>query len=271
MYNENLALFNKLANICGNRYLAVKYLSSQSRSLGAQSEGTVLESKLLTWALTGTPPYSIEEMRRRKEYDSDVAELEDYLCYVDDEEVANQVRKYYRISLRNRHVVLDDSSTLDTYRQMRVNVILRMIWYGLPECEGGCMAKIKLEDLKYVGPVVDKDTEVLETVQAFEFEDAAPEEAVEEAPVEEVAEESVEEAPKAEEPNITEPVVNEVEHKIMKVTNLKIYASPSLKIPARSFTGNVETIGKVENFTIVRYVRPGFGSVVGYSIDPILD
>jgi len=134
VYN-NLKLFNELADKCGNRYLAARYLASVARNFGLnpQSKGIILESKLLTWALTGQEPYTKEELdrRRRNQIDSDVAELEDYLCYVDDEEVANQVRKYYKKSLNSRHVVLDDSSTLDKYRQMRVNIILRMAWYGI--------------------------------------------------------------------------------------------------------------------------------------------
>lgn len=130
MYNRNLTLFNELADRCGNRYLAARYIASVARRLGKKSKGVVIESKLITWALTGEQPYDDEELERRRQFDSDVAELEDYLCYVDDSEVAAQVRKYYKISLHNRHVTLDNSNELDTYRQMRVNIILRMIWYG---------------------------------------------------------------------------------------------------------------------------------------------
>ena len=275
MFNENLALFNKLARLCGNRYLAVKYLASQSRDLGDQYKGVLLESQLLTWALTGIPTYDLKELERRKHYDSDIAQLEDYLCYVDDEEVCDQVRKYYKISLRSKHVILDDSNTLDDYRQMRVNIILRMLWYGLPETEGGAMAKIKLEDYKYVKDAepasvetiqdVDIETEVLETDQPYEFVDASVEPA--EVNEKEVAEEIVESEPEPEQPNITEAIIDNPSPYIKKVTNCRIYSSPSTKLPARSFNGNVEVIGHVDEFTIVNYVRPGFGKLKGYTLD----
>lgn len=133
MYNRNLTLFNELAEKCGNRYFAARYIASVARRLGKQSKGIVLESKLITWALTGEQPYDDAELERRKQHDVDIAELEDYLCYVEDKQVAAQVRKYYKISLHNRHVTLDSSNQLDEYRQMRVNIILRMIWYGLEQ------------------------------------------------------------------------------------------------------------------------------------------
>ncbi len=277
MFNENLALFNELARACGNRYLAVKFLAQKSRILGKQTEGIVLESKLISWALTGIQPYDDKELEKRKYFDSDIAQLEDYLCYVDDEEICEQVRKYYKLSVRNKHVTLDASNTLDEYRQMRVNVILRMIWYELPEhYEGGYMAKIKLEELKYVAKekevaVEDNDTEVMETEREYEFEDAAPEDPVEESteevepevavePEEEAKETSLEEAAK---PAATE----EIEHKTIKVAGKHIYSKPSKNIPARVFTGNVEIIGHIDCFTIVKYVRPGFGSITGYIPD----
>lgn len=308
MLNEHLALFNELAEACGNRYLATKYLASQSRVLGRQSQGLVLESKLITWALTGVQPYDDEELERRRCYDVDVAELEDYLCYVNDKEIADQVRKQYILSLRNKHVVLDDSQTLDVYRQMRVNVILRMIWYGIPEYEGGCMAKIKLEELKYVGvpdkvfetaeelksvetaDIAEDNNEILETEEEYEFEDTEelnddsaigvdstektePEESEAGLIGRDVDLESMPSAVYAPEvPEITLPPSQkepELKTGIFKVRKLRIYSAPSIKIPAKSFTGNVEVIGEVDNFTIVRYVRPGFGSVVGYTLDPI--
>jgi len=268
MLESSLKEFNKLAEACGNRYLAIKYLSHQSRILGHQSKGSVNESKLISWALTGKCPYSKEELEQRQFIDVDIAELENYLCYVDDKEVATQVRTYYRKSVRNKRIVLDTSQTLDLYRQMRVNIILRMIWYGLPEQPGGHMTKIKLDDLKYVGEknlkVEDVETEVLETSQEFEFEDAdanvEDDQPVEELDAKESLEENLEEL-------ATPPVKERPQVGVFKVRNCKIYAAPTLKIPARSFTGNIEVIGSVDNFKIVKYVRPGFGTCTGYTLD----
>ena len=250
MYND-LKLFNELAEKCGNRYLAARYLASVARNYGKQAQGAIAESKLITWALTGQCPYDEEELDRRKFYDSDVAAIEDYLCYIDDREIASQVRKYYIMSLRNRHITLDSSDTFDKYRQMRVNIILRMMWYGFEGTREEEMAKIKLEELKWAEPEVQE----IETINEVESEV----EEVIETSVESEVESEVEEVTETEEPVRKFPY-------IVKVDKLKIYSAPTISSVARTHTGNVEVIGEIDKFGIVKYVRPGFGTVRGYTI-----
>ena len=120
------------------------------------------------------------------------------------------------------------------------------------------MSKIKLEDLKYVGP--EKDTqEVVEEV-VDPLADTVDE--VEEV-IEEVANDVTVET---EETNITPATEEKVETTIVKVVKLPIYPTPSTNSPARIFTGNVEIIGKIDRFDIVKYVRSGYGPVKGYTL-----
>lgn len=120
------------------------------------------------------------------------------------------------------------------------------------------MAKVKLEDLKYVG-----------TPNTVESEPAVEE--VEEVVVPEVVESESEvdtsnEVVEVEEEPELAPTVS-ASNVTLNVRKLRIYSIPSTKVPARSFTGNVVVIGKVDKFAIVEYVRSGFGKVKGYAID----
>ena len=148
------------------------------------------------------------------------------------------------------------------------------------------MSKLKLEELKYVGmdaqdnsveevvpatePVENNTKEVETPVENIEIDNVAAdpvEEATEEVteePVEEVVEEPAEIAAKE---NITAAVVDKPTSSIQFVTNIRIYSKPSTLVPARNFTGNVEIIGRVDEFTIVKYVRAGFGAIKGYTKD----
>ena len=120
------------------------------------------------------------------------------------------------------------------------------------------MAKVKLEDLKYVG--LEKVEETIESAESV------AEEVVEESA--EVVEEEIKEEPAVEELKSANAVAAEPSgNNIINVYKLRIYSIPSTKVPARSFTGNVEVIGEVDKFKIVKYVRAGFGAVKGYTLD----
>ena len=117
------------------------------------------------------------------------------------------------------------------------------------------MAKVKLEDLKYVGTPNTAEAEPA----VEEVEEVVVPEVVESEPEVDTLNE-VEEEP---EPAQTVSASNVT----LNVRKLRIYSIPSTKVPARSFTGNVVVIGKVDKFAIVEYVRSGFGKVKGYAID----
>lgn len=67
--------------------------------------------------------------------------------------------------------------------------------------------------------------------------------------------------------NIKEKSTTEFNLNIVPVTNIKIYNIPDSKSPFKMFTGNVVIKGKVDQFTKLEYVKPGFGLILGYTTD----
>lgn len=127
---ESLMKFNDLAEVCGNRFLAVKMIAKQSRRLGKEySDYCISESKLIDWVLTGKCPYSDEAMFRRKR-DRDDPIVKEILEWVDDLEVAEEVREIYSESIRTHRIVESRNANLSPYRQRRATILLRMIWYS---------------------------------------------------------------------------------------------------------------------------------------------
>ena len=124
------------------------------------------------------------------------------------------------------------------------------------------MAKINLEDLRYVGLAANDAVEDVVTESSVEVEESVESEetSVESEEVVADVEEEIKE-------NITPPVIEETISEIIAVRKLRIYSRPSTGVPARTFTGNVELIGHVDKFKIVKYVKPGFGVVKGYTLD----
>lgn len=130
METLNLCEFNKLAEACGNRYVAIKWLSSETRRLFAKNRNySLLESRVLTWALTGTCPYSRFELERRN-ISHKVDHIDELLEFVLDEDVCNEVRTFYKISVKNKQLTLCDRVDLGESRLERTNILLRMAWYN---------------------------------------------------------------------------------------------------------------------------------------------
>ena len=127
------------------------------------------------------------------------------------------------------------------------------------------MAKVKLEDLKYVRPEVH-EAEVTEVAEEPVVEVEEPVETVEEPVISsDVADPA--EAPADEFENAEPAKVEPSENRIVNVNKLRIYSIPSTKVPARSFTGNVVVVGHIDKFAVLEYIRSGFGKVKGYAID----
>lgn len=129
MWIEDRNRFEELANKCGNVYLATNYIAKAARQLDSSLPVHFLESNLISWALSGEHPSRSEISARRNNSDPDIANLEDYLCYVDDEDVCESVRECYQKSIKNHHLVYCTNKQLNMYQLERVNIILRMTWY----------------------------------------------------------------------------------------------------------------------------------------------
>ena len=128
MWESTHLIFDELAEKCGNRYLAVMYISKLSRKLNYQVPGGALASQLITWALTGNKPEFKYNVLYHKNISPDLATMESYLEYVTDEDIKASVRISYTLSIRKHHLIYVYDKSLDQYQQGRMRVLLRMIW-----------------------------------------------------------------------------------------------------------------------------------------------
>lgn len=127
---HNLERFKELERSCGNRYLAIRFISTNARDLGQDNQDYhISESYLIEWVLTGKCPYTEQELARRKEVHENVDNINEYLSYVDDEDIRDEVRKLYKTSVQTKHLTYCTNKALSRGRRSRVNVLLRMIWY----------------------------------------------------------------------------------------------------------------------------------------------
>lgn len=130
MVIDDLYTFDRLAESCGNRYLAVMFLSESARKLGSKKKDyQIAESKLLQWVLTGTCPYSNKQLDRMKKKVSDDG-IENILSWVSDQFVVDKVRFLYKSSIRRRKLLYYRDSKLTKSKVDRINILLRMIWYS---------------------------------------------------------------------------------------------------------------------------------------------
>ena len=125
---QRLIEFNKIEEACGNRYVAVQWLTRETRRLEKITKDyNIPESKMITWALTGYCPYSIHQLECRKRPDH-LDHLDELLEFVLDEKVKEAVCTFYKLSVKHKRLILCDLADLGESRVSRVNILLRMAW-----------------------------------------------------------------------------------------------------------------------------------------------
>lgn len=126
---DDLELFNTFAEMCGNRYVATRYMINSARKLSKQLPRYHIESKLIRWVLLGETP----DLPIRMSDDIETQYIVDLLEYVSDEEVKECVIDSYRRSVLCYNLTYQYDSIDDEYRQARVRILTRMAWYGSHE------------------------------------------------------------------------------------------------------------------------------------------
>ena len=125
--------FQEFAEDIGNPYMAVNLISSWTRDILKKYDNKLLTSEVLTWVIQGKSPKSIVEfneqggrvfMRGRKSK----SDIEDLLCYIDDEELCNAVRNSYEESCNKKELTFVYGSILDKGRQARLRILMRMLF-----------------------------------------------------------------------------------------------------------------------------------------------
>ena len=134
MWADDSRLFEELAQKCGNRYLAVRWLATAARQLAAQIPGVIVESKLISWVLHDVPASEIK-YRPIRNLDSDIDRMESLLEFVDDVDIQDAVRWGYKESLKHHHLIYSSNEefNLDPNQAVRARILLRMLWYGYTE------------------------------------------------------------------------------------------------------------------------------------------
>lgn len=131
MFNDKF--FQKYVDECnGNKFQAVRLVVSLARSLSKKYDNKILDSEALTWILTGERSGIIDKTGnvRHKSYANSISYMDDILSCVDDKEVCESVRYSISESNKRKNLVYFYKGVLDEYRQARVRVLVRMIWYN---------------------------------------------------------------------------------------------------------------------------------------------
>ena len=123
--------FDEFAKSCGNKYLAVRIIARWARDLGEKfSEYSISESKLIEIVLNGKWYYTeYEMMQRRRASDDD--HLEEFLDWVLDETIIEEVKYLYQKSVKNRGLQLCTNPYFTSGQRSKTNILLRMLWYSI--------------------------------------------------------------------------------------------------------------------------------------------
>ena len=105
MVIDDLILFNKLARACGNRYIAVEFVSKTARKLGkANKRYRISEAMLLNWVITGQCPYTEAQLAQMQVKEDDDG-VSDMLSEILDKEVVSEVVRFYKMSVRRHRLI----------------------------------------------------------------------------------------------------------------------------------------------------------------------
>lgn len=128
MWRSDKEHFRKLVDECGSPYAAVNHIAMEARRKLKEVDSQILDSKAITWALTGIPPKIHNRNEAYYLRDEAQAYLDDMLCYVDDEDVCESVRNSYKTSKRANHLIYVYKNDLDESRRARVRILTRIVW-----------------------------------------------------------------------------------------------------------------------------------------------
>ena len=129
MWASDRYLFESLAKQCGSRYLAVWFLAKGSRKLASTLPPGVIESKLITWVLTGAQPEIEAYLLKRQDSYIEMKNLSNMVDYVEDESIRNCVILSYKHSVKNHHLLYEYTDGMPEADRTRVRILTRMAWY----------------------------------------------------------------------------------------------------------------------------------------------
>lgn len=124
--------FESAVRTCaGNRYEAINKLCRRARRLSSSVNNSIKQIDSIHWALSNVPPDSLfTQQHITPEYEQ---LMEEYLCQVENDSIANSVRTSFSQSVKIGHLVYVYQDDLSDYQEARVRIITNMLWYQLLE------------------------------------------------------------------------------------------------------------------------------------------
>lgn len=144
MWQRDREYFRELKeNECNNSvFMAVNTVAKRARQKMVDTNGMILESKAISWALTGESPKiptkTCIEITDHVEYLTGEEYLHELLCTVDDKYVCDSVIDTFEASVKTNHLIYCYNHSLDETQKARVRVLSRIVWdYHINERRGG--------------------------------------------------------------------------------------------------------------------------------------
>lgn len=129
---NDLHKFHQLEQELGSSYAAVNLIASEARKLATQYDNKILHSEAIDWYLTGNKPKILNDKYKLYTSSNYVRSyVDEVLSYVDDIGVCESVRHSISASRSSNHLIYVYKDVSDDFRQARVRVLTRIIWYDL--------------------------------------------------------------------------------------------------------------------------------------------
>lgn len=109
-----------------NKFMIAMEIAKQSRQICMDMPHRIEMSSAINCVANGITPNPDDYVDHRMD------KVEDYLCGVSDNEVANAVMKSYSKSLEFNNLVYVYDEVRDSNRRAKVRIIMRMLWQDGP-------------------------------------------------------------------------------------------------------------------------------------------
>ena len=129
---NDIEYFNEITAKLGNPYAAVNYIAASARKLAAKYNNLILDSEAINWLVTDNKPAILNKQHTISTKGDYVRSyVDEMLSYVDDTDVCDSVRYSINTSRDANHLIYVYTNVPDEFRQARVRILTRMIWYNL--------------------------------------------------------------------------------------------------------------------------------------------
>lgn len=112
-----------------NPYLAVVQVAKEARGISKSLDNRIPSATALDYAARA-------ELPNPKDYpDHRLDRVKNYVVYIEDIEVRSAIVASYEQSLHKNNLVYDYKNIVDEYRQVRVRIVMNILWDNRPHKE----------------------------------------------------------------------------------------------------------------------------------------